>query len=46
MPLANHVLKIDDKGDCDGRKGPVDIYVCGVLIEMGVWKAMMKWQTS
>ena len=46
MPLGNHVLKIVDKSDCDGRKGPVDIYVCGVLIETGVWKAMMKWQTS
>ena len=46
MPLANHVLKIDDKGDCNGRKGPVDTYVCGVLIETGVWKVMMRWQTS
>jgi len=46
MVLGNHLLKVLDKGDCEGRKGPVEIYVCGVLIEMGVWKVMMKRQTS
>jgi len=40
------VLKIADKGECDGRKGPVEMYVCGAPMETGVWKAMMKWQTS
>ena len=25
MALVNHVLKIVDKGDCEGRKGRVDI---------------------
>jgi len=25
MLLGNHVLKIVDKGDCDGRNGPVDM---------------------
>ena len=42
MALVNRVLKLIDKGDCVGRNGPVDIYVCGALIEMGVWKVMMK----
>jgi len=36
------VLKIVDKCDFDGRNGPVEIYVCGVLIEMGVRKIIMK----
>jgi len=40
------VLKIVDKGDFEGRNGPVEIYVCGVLIEMGVRKTSMKRQTS
>ena len=44
--LVNHVIKIVDKGDSEGKKGPVEIYVCGVLIERGVWKAMMKRQMS
>ena len=35
-----------DKGECKGRKGTVEIYVCGVLIEIGVWKVTMKRQTS
>src|SRR5258706_11910071 len=46
MPLANCVQKMVDKCDCEGRKGWVVIYVCGALIESGVWKVMMKRQTS
>jgi len=46
MILVNRLPKMLDKGDCEGRKGPVEIYVCGVLIEIGVWKVMMKRQTS
>jgi len=46
MVLVNHLLKVPDKSDCEGRKGPVEIYVCGLLIEIGVWKVMMKRQTS
>jgi hypothetical protein len=46
MDLVNTVLKVLDKGDCEGRNGPVEIYVCGVLMEMRVWKAMMNRQTS
>ena len=46
MDLVNPVLKMVDKGDCEGRKGPVEIYVCGVLMERGVRKAMMKRQMS
>ena len=42
MDLVNHLPNMIDKGDCEGRKGPVDIYVCGVLIERAVWKVMMK----
>ena len=42
MVLLNHVLKIVDKGECKGMKGPVETYVCGVLIEMGVWNLMIK----
>ena len=41
MVPVNHVLKIVDKCDSEGRKGPVERYVCGALIEMGVWKVMM-----
>ena len=44
--LVNHVLKMVDKGDSEGRKGPVEIYMCGVLIEMGIWKVMTKRQMS
>ena len=46
MVSVNHVLKVVDKGDSEGRNGPVEIYVCGVLIERGVWKVMMKRQMS
>ena len=46
MVLVNHVLKVVDKGDAEGRNGPVEIYVCGVLIERGAWKVMMKRQMS
>ena len=42
MALVNLVPKIVDKRDCDGRNGPVEMYVCGALMEMGVWKVMMK----
>jgi hypothetical protein len=42
MDLVNDVLNIFDRGDCEGRNGCVEIYVCGVLMEMGVWKVMMK----
>ena len=41
-----YVLKVADKGDSEGRNGPVEIYVCGVLLEMGVRKAIMKRQRS
>ena len=36
MALANSLLKIPDKGDCEGRNGRPEIYMCGVLREMGV----------
>jgi len=36
------VLKIVDNGDFDGRNGPVEIYACGVLLEMGVRKMIIK----
>jgi len=39
---VKYVLKIVNKGDFDGRNGPVEIYVCGVLMEMGVRKMIMK----
>ena len=42
MPLMKYVLNIFDKGDSEGRNGPVEIYVCGVLIEMGVRKTVIK----
>ena len=42
MVLVNLVPKILDKGDCEGRNGPAEIYMCGALIEMGVWKVIMK----
>jgi hypothetical protein len=38
MPLVNRVRNIVDKGDSEGRNGSVEIYVCGVLAEMGIWK--------
>jgi hypothetical protein len=46
MVLVKNVLKTVDKGDSEGRKGPVEIYVCGALIERGVWKVIMKRQMS
>jgi len=46
MALVNLVLKVFDKVERRGKKGRVEIYVCGALIEMGVRKAMMKRQTS
>jgi len=41
-----YVPKIVDKCDFEGRNGPVGIYVCWVLIEMGVRKTSMKRRTS
>jgi len=46
MALVNFVLKMFDKVERKGRKGRVEIYVCGALVEMGVRKAMMKRQMS
>jgi hypothetical protein len=46
MALVNLVLKVFDKVEHKGKKGRVERYVCGALIEMGVRKAMMKRQTS
>jgi len=46
MALVNLVLKVFDKVERKGKKGRVEIYVCGVLIKMGVRKVMMKRQTS
>ena len=42
MALVNSLLNIFDKGDCEGRNGPVEIYRCGVLKETGVWKVIRK----
>ena len=42
MALVNSLLRVFDKGDCEGRNGRVDIYVCGVLNEIGMWNVMMK----
>ena len=46
MDLVNPVMKTVDKGDCEGRKGRIEIYMCGVLMERGVRKVMMKCQMS
>jgi len=46
MALVNRVLKVSDKVECKGKKGRVERYVCGALIEMGVRKTMMKRQKS
>jgi hypothetical protein len=46
IALLNLVLKVFDNFERKGRKGRVERYVCGALIEMGVRKAMMKRQTS
>jgi hypothetical protein len=46
MALVNLVSKVFDKVERKGKKGRVERYVCGALIEMGVRKAMMKRQTS
>ena len=35
IDFVNHVLKLLDKCDCEGRKRPVEIYVCRMLIETG-----------
>jgi len=42
MAPVNSLLKILDNSDCEGRNGRVEIYMCGALMEMGVWKVMMK----
>ena len=42
MTPVNSLLKVLNKCDCEGRNGSVEIYVCGVLNEIGVWKVMMK----
>ena len=45
--LLNDVLKIVfDKSDSEGKNGPVEIYVCGALIEMAVQNLLMKRQKS
>ena len=36
IPLVNLALKVFDKVERKGRKGRVERYVCGALIEMGV----------
>jgi hypothetical protein len=46
MALVNLVLKVFDKVERKGKKGRVERYVCGALIEMGVRKATMKRQMS
>jgi len=42
MPLVNSLLNTLDTGDCEGRNGRVEIYMCGVLKEIGVWNVIMK----
>ena len=42
IPLVNSASKVFDRCDCEGRKGRVEIYVCGALIERGVRKVMIK----
>jgi len=42
MAFVDLVPKTVDKGDCEDRKGPVEIYVCGALIEMGVLEVMIR----
>jgi len=46
MALVNLVLKVFGKVECKGKKGRVERYVCGALIEMGVRKVMMKQRMS
>ena len=41
MALVNLVLKVFDKVERKGKKGRVEIYVCGALVEMGVRKAII-----
>ena len=36
MHLTNLVSKVLDKVECEGKKGSVERYVCGALIETGV----------
>jgi hypothetical protein len=44
--FVNLVLKVSDKVERKGKKGRVERYVCGALVEIGVRKAMMKRQIS
>ena len=46
MPFVKCLPKSIDEGDAEGRNGRVETYVCGALIEMGVWKVIMKWLMS
>ena len=46
MLSVNFVVNVVDNSDCEGRNGPVEIYVCGALIETGWWKVIMKRQMS
>jgi hypothetical protein len=46
ISLVKLVLKVFNNVERKGKKGRVERYVCGALIEMGVRKAMMKLQTS
>jgi hypothetical protein len=46
MALVNLALKVFDKLESEGKKGRVERYVWGALIETGVRKAMMKRQMS
>ena len=46
MAFVNHMPKVANNDDCEGRKGRVEIYVCGVLTERGVRNVVMKRQMS
>jgi hypothetical protein len=46
MALVNLMLKVFNTLERKGKKGRVERYVCGALIEIGVRKAMMKRQAS
>jgi hypothetical protein len=46
IALVNLIMKVFDKVERKGKKGRVEIYVCGALRETGVRKAMMKRQMS
>jgi hypothetical protein len=46
IALVNLVFKVFSKVERKGKKGRVERYTCGALIEMGVRKATMKRQMS